>query len=109
MGLDFYAPQTALAPDGRRILIAWMHSWDHEAPTHRLGHLWANTMTLPRELSWENGKLLSRPAREVRSLRRDARAFEGSSMPRAPTRASWKWNSRPNRTASWKSACSMGS
>lgn len=76
-GLDFYAPQTALAPDGRRILIAWMHSWDHEAPTHRLGHLWANTMTLPRELSWENGKLLSRPAREVRSLRRDARAFAG--------------------------------
>ena len=75
LGLDFYAPQTALAPDGRRILIAWMHSWDHEAPTHRLGHLWANTMTLPRELSWENGKLLSRPAREVRSLRRDARAF----------------------------------
>ena len=77
LGLDFYAPQTALAPDGRRILIAWMHSWDHEAPTHRLGHLWANTMTLPRELSWENGKLLSRPAREVRSLRRDARAFAG--------------------------------
>ena len=77
-GLDFYAPQTALAPDGRRILIAWMHSWDHEAPTHRLGHLWANTMTLPRELSWENGKLLSRPVREARSLRREARAFSGN-------------------------------
>ena len=77
-GLDFYAPQTALAPDGRRILIAWMRSWGREAATHRLGHLWANTMTLPRELSWENGKLLSRPVREARSLRREARAFSGN-------------------------------
>lgn len=27
-GLDFYAPQTTKLPDGRRILIAWMKSWD---------------------------------------------------------------------------------
>lgn len=27
-GLDFYAPQTTNLPDGRRILIAWMKSWD---------------------------------------------------------------------------------
>ena len=26
-GLDFYAPQTTLSPDGRRILVAWMQSW----------------------------------------------------------------------------------
>ena len=27
-GLDFYAPQTTLLPDGRRVMIAWMQSWD---------------------------------------------------------------------------------
>ncbi len=27
-GLDFYAPQTTLLPDGRRVMIAWMKSWD---------------------------------------------------------------------------------
>ena len=25
-GIDFYAPQTMLAPDGRRILIGWMQN-----------------------------------------------------------------------------------
>ena len=27
-GMDFYAPQTTELPDGRRIMIAWMKSWD---------------------------------------------------------------------------------
>ena len=27
-GLDFYAPQTLQSPDGRRIMIAWMQSWE---------------------------------------------------------------------------------
>ena len=28
-GLDFYAPQTFEDTDGRRIMIAWMHSWEN--------------------------------------------------------------------------------
>lgn len=34
-GLDFYAPQTTLAPDGRRIMVAWMQTWanTHNAPS----------------------------------------------------------------------------
>ena len=27
-GIDFYAPQTILTPDGRRVMIAWMQNWD---------------------------------------------------------------------------------
>ena len=27
-GIDFYASQTTLAPDGRRIMIGWMQNWD---------------------------------------------------------------------------------
>lgn len=27
-GIDFYAPQTTLMPDGRRVMIGWMQSWD---------------------------------------------------------------------------------
>ena len=26
-GLDFYAPQTLLAPNERRIMVAWMQNW----------------------------------------------------------------------------------
>ena len=31
-------------------MIAWMQMWDRTLPTHELGHLWAGSMSLPREL-----------------------------------------------------------
>ena len=62
-GTDFYAPQTTLLPDGRRILIAWMDSW------HNLwipdGQRWQGMMTLPREISVKNGMLIQNPIREI--------------------------------------------
>ena len=27
-GIDFYATQTVLTPDGRRVMVAWMQNWD---------------------------------------------------------------------------------
>ena len=63
-GIDFYAPQTIHTPDGRRVMIAWMQNWDtclmrnNPAP-------WAGQMTLPRELSFKNGRLYQRPIREL--------------------------------------------
>lgn len=62
-GLDFYAPQTTLMPDGRRIMVAWMQSWDSIfAPA---SHKWHGIMTFPRELDIENNRLIQRPAREL--------------------------------------------
>lgn len=69
-GLDFYAPQTTLSPDGRRIMVAWMQSWatvNHD-PSHRP---WFGRMTLPRELSVKDGRLYQQPVRELQSLWRD--------------------------------------
>lgn len=69
-GLDFYAPQTMLTPDGRRVLIGWALSWGHVMPTHTLGHGWAGMMTLPRECTLdENGILCQKPIRELKNLR----------------------------------------
>ena len=69
-GLDFYAPQTLEAPDGRRIMIAWMQNWDTVGgkPSHCR---WFGQMTLPRELSIEDGRLYQRPVRELEAYRRD--------------------------------------
>lgn len=62
-GIDFYAPQTLEAPDGRRIMVAWMQSWDNIIkPVHQK---WANMMTLPRELSMKDGHLIQQPVREL--------------------------------------------
>lgn len=66
-GHDFYAPQSFVAKDGRRIVIGWMDMWESPMPSKREG--WAGCMTLARELSECNGKLLQRPVHEAESLR----------------------------------------
>ncbi|MBP1040992.1 glycoside hydrolase family 32 protein [Vagococcus sp. BWB3-3] len=60
-GFDFYAPQTTLDAKNRRVMIAWMQMWDRNMPTHELGHHWAGSMTLPRELHVREGRLIQKP------------------------------------------------
>jgi len=67
-GIDFYATQTLLAPDGRRIMIAWMQNWDALAIASRKIP-WFGQMTIPRELSVRNGRLYQWPIRELNALR----------------------------------------
>jgi len=71
-GFDFYAAQTCALPDGRTILIAWMQMWKRSMPTAELGHGWAGSMTLPRELSLVDGRLRQAPVREIGARRRNA-------------------------------------
>ena len=67
-GLDFYAPQTLEAPDGRRVMIAWMQNWATVGakPSHCR---WFGQMTTPRELSVQNGRLCQVPVRELERYR----------------------------------------
>ena len=75
-GIDFYAPQTVLTPDGRRVMIGWMQNWDScsirspEAP-------WLGQMSLPRELSIKDGRLYQKPIRELDKMRRNKVAHMG--------------------------------
>lgn len=67
-GLDFYAPQTLEATDGRRIMIGWMQSWE-SCRNQPHGNHFFGTMSVPRELSIENGKILQWPVRELENYR----------------------------------------
>lgn len=67
-GIDFYAAQTVLAPDGRRIMIGWMQNWDACA-MRSPDESWFGQMSLPRELSLKNGRLYQRPVRELDGMR----------------------------------------
>ncbi|MGX8729286.1 MAG: glycoside hydrolase family 32 protein, partial [Lachnospiraceae bacterium] len=67
---DFYAAQTLLSPDGRRILIAWMQGWESIDPKSR-ERAWFGQMTLPRELFIRDGRLCQMPVRELLACRRD--------------------------------------
>ena len=60
-GLDYYAPQSLEDDKGRRICIGWMQMWGRNFPTDTLGHNWTGSMTIPRELKWEDGKLKQYP------------------------------------------------
>lgn len=67
-GIDFYATQTILAPDGRRIMIGWMQNWD-TSRLHPEDTPWFGQLTLPRELSVKDGKLIQKPIKELENLR----------------------------------------
>ena len=69
-GIDFYAPQTVLTPDGRRIMIGWMQNWD-TCNLYTFKEPWFGQMSLPRELSVKNGRLIQKPIRELEELRHD--------------------------------------
>lgn len=67
-GIDFYAPQTVLTPDGRRIMIGWMQNWD-TCSIRGQEERWFGQMSLPRELSVKNGRLYQKPVRELEMMR----------------------------------------
>ena len=64
-GIDFYAPQTILTPDGRRVMIGWMQNWDTCKTTGYEERPWFGQMSLPRELFLKNGRLYQQPVREL--------------------------------------------
>lgn len=77
MGFDFYAPQTFVDEKGRRILIGWAGLADEEydnEPTIRTG--WQHALTVPRELSWKNGRVYQNPVEELKQLRLSASYFK---------------------------------
>lgn len=77
-GLDFYAPQTTELPDGRRVLIAWMKSWD--ACVIPEEQKWQGMMTLPRELRYINGKLYQTPVEELKKYRKNPYVLENQKV-----------------------------
>lgn len=77
-GFEFYAPQTLLSDDGRRLLVGWMGVPDGEEmaqPTTAYG--WIHQMTCIRELFQQNGALCQRPVRELQALREAEHRWQG--------------------------------
>lgn len=65
-GFDFYAPQTFLQGE-RRLLLGWMGmpDADYKNPTAALG--WQHCMSCFRELDFQKGRLIMKPAGEIAS------------------------------------------
>ncbi|MBQ8963379.1 MAG: glycoside hydrolase family 32 protein [Clostridia bacterium] len=78
-GIDFYAPQTILTPDGRRVMIGWMQNWD-TCNLHTASIPWFGQMILPRELAVKNGVLYQWPIRELEALRGTPVVYENVTL-----------------------------
>lgn len=76
LGFDFYAPQTMVHPDGRRIIIGWMQCPSRPSIGSLLGFEYANAMTFPRELTVIDDKLHQWPVSEIEKCRRGKRKLE---------------------------------
>ena len=80
-GFDYYAPQSFVDGNGRRIQIGWMGMPDEptydNAPTVACG--WQHCMTAPRELTaGAGGVVLQQPVREIEHHYASVRMGEGS-------------------------------
>ncbi len=64
-GIDFYAPQTILTSDGRRVMIGWMQNWETCGRTGYEERPWCGQMSLPREIYLWDGRLYQQPVREL--------------------------------------------
>ncbi|MCH5268215.1 MAG: glycoside hydrolase family 32 protein [Lachnospiraceae bacterium] len=82
-GTDFYAPQTMETQDGRRIMIAWMQSWEMNIKPAK--QKWNGMMTIPRELEIRNGKLYQNPVRELEKYRMEPVIYRGKELSGACT------------------------
>ena len=68
---DFFAPESVLTPDGRRVMCAWLSPLDDTINPKTI-------QSLPRERSLgEDGSLRIRPLRELESHRYDAVTMSG--------------------------------
>jgi beta-fructofuranosidase len=74
-GIDFYAPQTVMTSDGRRVMIGWMQNWD-TCTMKMPGQKWYGQMSLPRELSVVDGRLYQKPLSELETLRSGKVVYE---------------------------------
>ncbi|KAI8439922.1 hypothetical protein MSG28_001378 [Choristoneura fumiferana] len=66
-GHDFYATQTILDPQGRRIVIGWFDMWDQNYPEGNDG--FTGLMTIARELKLTSNGLLQQPLEETARAR----------------------------------------
>ncbi len=68
---DFFAPESVLTEDGRRVMWAWLSTLNEKIDQKTI-------QSLPRELSLaDDGTLRIRPLRELETLRGERQVFEG--------------------------------
>lgn len=69
-GFDFYAPQIFTGENDKQILIAWLGNSKAEYPSDK--NQWAHMLTIPREITVVDNKLVQKPLENLAQLRKAA-------------------------------------
>ncbi|MDM3813537.1 glycoside hydrolase family 32 protein [Proteus mirabilis] len=79
-GHDYYAPQSFVTADGRRVSMGWMDMWNSPMPSQQ--EFWAGCFTLPREINFDKraNRLRMTPIKEVESLRQTRNTIEMTTL-----------------------------
>lgn len=76
----YFAPESLLTPDGRRVMWAWI--FDQRSGETRSASGWSGEMSLPRELTLgDDNRLRMRPVEELKRLRYNAQAARDIALP----------------------------
>lgn len=75
----YFAPESVLTPDGRRVMWAWLFDARNQNTVQASG--WSGMMSLPRELFMrKDQKLGMRPIKELRSLRYNEKVYAAQNI-----------------------------
>ena len=75
----FFAPESLLTPDGRRVMWAWLFDARSQEVVQKSG--WSGMMSLPRELFMRKDHTLGmRPVSELRSLRYNEKSYAAQNI-----------------------------
>ncbi|WP_336757696.1 sucrose-6-phosphate hydrolase [Aeromonas hydrophila] len=78
-GFEFYAPQTTLDSQGRRLLFGWLGlPEENEMSQPTIPYGWLHQMSCPRELFWQGDWLCQRPVAELAAVKGEQTRFEGT-------------------------------
>ncbi|WP_429099572.1 glycoside hydrolase family 32 protein [Aeromonas rivipollensis] len=78
-GFEFYAPQSTLDSQGRRLLFGWLGlPEENEMSQPTIPYGWIHQMSCPRELFWQDDWLCQRPVAELAALKGEQTRFEGT-------------------------------
>lgn len=80
-GFEFYAPQTTIDEQGRRLMFAWMGVPEQNEEAHpTIKHNWIHAMTLPRELKIQDERLYQVPVEELKLRRTKEVMYENQKI-----------------------------
>jgi beta-fructofuranosidase len=88
-GFDYYAPQSFLDAEGRRIMIAWMNEWKwmpwFNGFTATASEGWCGTLSIPRQCFFnQKNKLCFLPVSRIENLRQETLTYKNINITTDP-------------------------